>query len=153
MRILNEKAIELKQDAIKSGKDKDANATKTLSAYYNNMADSYNRAGKIDDAVKTYELAAQTDPTSAAQSYFNIGAVLTNAGKADEANAAFEKCIAADPCRASAPRATMFSPEAASLVISTRRSRREVYSTITTASASAGTGAPVMMETAWPGST
>jgi tetratricopeptide (TPR) repeat protein len=97
-----QKAIELKQDAIKNGKDKDPNATKNLAAYYNNMADSYNRAGKIDDAVKTYELAAQADPGATAQSYFNIGAVLTNAGRADEANAAFDKCIAADPTRAEA---------------------------------------------------
>ncbi|MGC2329632.1 MAG: carboxypeptidase regulatory-like domain-containing protein [Candidatus Sulfotelmatobacter sp.] len=96
------KAIDLKQDAIKSGKDKDANATKNLAAYYNNMADAYNRAGRIDDAVKTYELAAQADPSAAAQSYFNIGAVLTNAGKVDEAVVAFDKCIAADPTRAEA---------------------------------------------------
>ncbi|HLW83666.1 MAG TPA: tetratricopeptide repeat protein [Candidatus Sulfotelmatobacter sp.] len=97
-----QKAIELKQEAIKAGKDKDANATKNLSAYYNNMADAYNKAGRIDDAVKTYEMAAQADPSSAAQSYFNIGAVLTNAGKPDEAVAAFDKCIAADPTRAEA---------------------------------------------------
>jgi tetratricopeptide (TPR) repeat protein len=97
-----QKAIELKQDAIKTGKDKDPNATKMLAAYYNNMADAYNRAGKIDDAVKTYELAAQADPSSVAQSYFNIGAVLTNAGKVDDAVVAFDKCIAADPTRAEA---------------------------------------------------
>jgi tetratricopeptide (TPR) repeat protein len=97
-----QKAIELKQEAIKTGKDKDPNATKMLAAYYNNMADAYNRAGKIDDAVKTYELAAQADPSSVAQSYFNIGAVLTNAGKVDEAVVAFDKCIAADPTRAEA---------------------------------------------------
>jgi tetratricopeptide (TPR) repeat protein len=96
------KAIELKQEAIKAGKDKDPNATRNLAAYYNNMADAYNRAGKIDDAVKTYELAAQADPSSVAQSYFNIGAVLTNAGKVDEAVVAFDKCIAADPTRAEA---------------------------------------------------
>jgi tetratricopeptide (TPR) repeat protein len=97
-----QKAIELKQEALKTGKDKDPNATKMLAAYYNNMADAYNRAGKIDDAVKTYELAAQADPSSVAQSYFNIGAVLTNAGKVDEAVVAFDKCIAADPTRAEA---------------------------------------------------
>jgi tetratricopeptide (TPR) repeat protein len=97
-----QKAIDLKQEGIKSGKDKDPDATKHLSAYYNNLADAYNKAGKIDDSVKTYEIAAQTDPSSAAQSYFNIGAVLTNAGRADDAIAAFDKCIAADPNRADA---------------------------------------------------
>src|SRR5208337_5585824 len=82
--------------------DKDPNATKNLAAYYNNLAEAYAKAGKIDDAVKTYELSAQTDPGAAAQAYFNTGAVLTNAGKADEALAAFDKCIAADPTRAEA---------------------------------------------------
>ena len=52
-----EKAVEIKQSATN---DKDPNATKTLAAYYNNLADALYRAKKIDDAVKTYELAAQT---------------------------------------------------------------------------------------------
>ena len=56
----------------------------------------------MEDAVKTYELAAQVDPSNAAQYYFNTGAVLTNAGKIDEALAAFDKVIAADPNRADA---------------------------------------------------
>src|ERR1700729_1286704 len=88
-----QKAVQLKQAATN---EKDPNATKTLAAYYNNLAEAYSRAGKIDDAIKTYEMAAQTDPTSAAQYYFNEGAVLTNGGKADQAIAAFDKSIAAD---------------------------------------------------------
>ena len=94
-----QKAVDLKKAATN---DKDPNATKNLAAYYNNLADAYAKAGKIDDAVKTYELSAQTDPSAAAQAYFNIGAVLTNAGKADQAIGAFDKCIAADPNRADA---------------------------------------------------
>jgi tetratricopeptide (TPR) repeat protein len=94
-----QKAVQLKQAVTN---DKDPNATKTLAAYYNNLAEAYARAGKIDDAVKTYAIAAQTDPTAAAQYYFNSGAVLTNAGKADDAIAAFDKAIAADPNRADA---------------------------------------------------
>ena len=74
----------------------------SLAAYYNNLADAYAKARKIDDAVKTYQLAAQTDPSSVAQAYFNIGAVLTNSGRPDEANAAFDKCLAADPNRTEA---------------------------------------------------
>jgi tetratricopeptide (TPR) repeat protein len=90
-------------DLKKGTPDKDAaKQAQNLAAYYNNLADAYYRAKKIDDAVKTYELAAQTDPPSAAQAYFNIGAVLTNSGKPDEANAAFDKCLAADPNRAEA---------------------------------------------------
>ncbi len=94
-----QKAVDIKKAATN---DKDPNAAKNLAAYYNNLADALNKAKKTDDAVKTYEMAAQVDPTSAAQSYFNIGAVYTNAGKADDAIAAFDKCIAADPTRAEA---------------------------------------------------
>jgi tetratricopeptide (TPR) repeat protein len=93
------KAIDLK----KATPEKDAAAqAKTLAAYYNNLGEAYARERKFDDAVKTYELAAQTDPTNAAGYYFNEGAVLTNAGKPDEANAAFDKSIAADPNKAEA---------------------------------------------------
>jgi tetratricopeptide (TPR) repeat protein len=93
------KALELKLAATN---DKDPNRTKTLAAYYNNLAEAYSKAGKVDDAMKTYDQAAQADPSAAAQYYFNMGAVLTNAGKADEAVAAFDKCIAADPTKAEA---------------------------------------------------
>jgi tetratricopeptide (TPR) repeat protein len=94
-----QKALQLKQAATN---EKDPNATKTLAAYYNNLAEAYSKAGKIDDSVKTYEQAAQADPSAAAQYYFNMGAVLTNAGKADQAIQAFDKCIAADPTKAEA---------------------------------------------------
>lgn len=94
-----QKAVEIKKGVTN---DKDPNAAKNLAAYYNNLADAYYKDKKIDDAVKTYEMAAQVDPSSVAQSYFNIGAVLTNSGRPDEANAAFDKAIAADPTRAEA---------------------------------------------------
>ncbi len=94
-----QKAIELKQKTP----DKDANAqAKTLAAYYNNLAEAYAKGNKVDDAVKTYALAAQTDPSAASQYYFNTGAVLTNAGKVDDAITAFDKVIAADPNKADA---------------------------------------------------
>jgi len=94
-----QKAVQLRQAVTN---DKDPNAAKNLAAYYNNLAEAYAKAGKVDDAVKTYALAAQTDPTAAAQYYFNTGAVCTNAGKVDDAIAAFDKVIAADPTRADA---------------------------------------------------
>jgi tetratricopeptide (TPR) repeat protein len=95
-----QKAIDLKKSATN---EKDpAAAAKTLAAYYNNLAEAYAKANKVDDAVKTYEMAAQADPSNAAQYYFNTGAVLTNAGKVDDALKAFEKVIAADPNRADA---------------------------------------------------
>src|ERR1700724_381095 len=83
-----QKAVQVKQ-AVTNEKDPDA--AKKLAAYYNNLADALNKSKKIDDAVKAYEKAAQVDPSSAAQSYFNIGAVYTNAGRADDANVAFDK--------------------------------------------------------------
>jgi tetratricopeptide (TPR) repeat protein len=94
-----QKAVDLKKATIN---DKDPNAAKNLAAYYNNLADALNKAHKIDESVKTYEMAAQVDPTAAGQSYFNIGAVYTNAGKVDDAIVAFDKVIAADPTRADA---------------------------------------------------
>jgi tetratricopeptide (TPR) repeat protein len=97
------KAIQLLQDSIQNGKEKDApKANQKLAGFYTNLADAYARNKKIDDAVKSYEMAAKVDPPSAAGAYFNIGAVYTNAGRVDDANAAFDKCIAADPSRAEA---------------------------------------------------
>jgi tetratricopeptide (TPR) repeat protein len=95
-----QKAIDLKKAATNE-KDPSA-AAKSLAAYYNNLAEAYAKANKVEDAVKTYQLAAQTDPTNAGQYYFNTGAVLTNAGKVDDALVAFDKVIAADPNRADA---------------------------------------------------
>jgi tetratricopeptide (TPR) repeat protein len=102
-----ESAIESYQKAVDIKKaappDKDpAASAKTLAAYYNNLAEAYAKENKTDDAVKTYALAAQADPTAASQYYFNTGAVLTNAGKVDDAIAAFDKVIAADPNKADA---------------------------------------------------
>jgi tetratricopeptide (TPR) repeat protein len=95
-----QKAVDLKKAAPP---DKDpAAAGKTLAAYYNNLAEAFAKENKTDDAVKTYALAAQADPTAAAQYYFNTGAVLTNSGKVDDAIAAFDKVIAADPNKADA---------------------------------------------------
>jgi len=95
-----QKAIDLKQNAA----DKDPNAAKVIAGYYNNLADAYGRSRppKVEEAIKAYDLAAQTDPSGAGQYYFNEGATLTNAGKADEANAAFDKCLAIDPTRTEA---------------------------------------------------
>jgi tetratricopeptide (TPR) repeat protein len=94
-----QKAIDLKKGATT---DKDPNAASNLAAYYNNMAEAYAKSGKTDDAIKTYEMAAQADPPHAAGYYFNEGAVLTNSGKVDPALAAFDKVIATDPNRADA---------------------------------------------------
>jgi tetratricopeptide (TPR) repeat protein len=95
-----QKALELRSTSEAAQKDPDNN--KKLAAYYNNLADVYAKANKVDDAVATYNKAAQLDPTGAATYLFNEGAILTNAGKVDDAIAVFDKVIAADPTKAEA---------------------------------------------------
>ena len=94
------KAIDMRGSSEAAAKD--PNNAATMAAYYNNLAEVYAKSGKVDDAVATYNKAAQADPTHAGQYQFNIGAVLTNAGKVDDAIAAFDKVIAADPSKADA---------------------------------------------------
>jgi len=97
-----QKAIEIRQKTIETATKKDPEDTKRLAAYYNNMGEANGKAGKVDDALKAYTMAAQVNPEGAASYYYNAGAVLTNAGKVDDAIAAFDKCIAADPNKAEA---------------------------------------------------
>lgn len=75
-------------------------AIKPTADYYNNLAQAQARSGQTDQAIQSYNQAAQLDPTRAAMFYFNLGAVLTNTGKVDDAIDAFKKAIAADPNRA-----------------------------------------------------
>jgi tetratricopeptide (TPR) repeat protein len=75
-------------------------AIRPVGAYYNNMGEAFAKSGRTEEAIKTYQEAAQIDPPAAGQYYFNLGAVLTNTGKVDEAIQAFDKSIAAEPARA-----------------------------------------------------
>jgi tetratricopeptide (TPR) repeat protein len=95
-----QKAIELRSASDAAQKDPENNLK--MAAYYNNLAEAYSKAHKIDDSVANYNKAAQLDPAHAATYFFNEGAVLTNAGKGDEAIVAFDKVIAADPTKAAA---------------------------------------------------
>ena len=97
-----QKAIDLKRKSIEAAAKKDPDDSKRLAAYYNNLGEADGKAGKIDDAVKAYNQAAQINPEGAASYYYNAGAVFTNAGKVDDAIAAFDKCIAVDPTKADA---------------------------------------------------
>jgi len=97
-----QKAIDIRQKSIDASTKKDPDDTKRLAAYYNNMGEAAGKAGKVDEALKAYSMAAQVNPDGAAGYYYNAGAVLTNAGKVDDAIAAFDKCIAADPNKAEA---------------------------------------------------
>jgi tetratricopeptide (TPR) repeat protein len=95
-----QKAIELRGASDTAQKDPENNVK--MAAYYNNLAEAYSKANKVDDSVTNYNKAAALDPTHAATYLFNEGAVLTNAGKVDDAIAAFDKVIAADPTKAEA---------------------------------------------------
>jgi tetratricopeptide (TPR) repeat protein len=97
-----EKAVDLKQKAVDADTKKNPDEIKRLASYYNNLGQAQAKAGKIDDAAKAYNQAAQVDPSGAAQYYFNLGAIMTNSGRVDDAIAAFDKSIAADPNRADA---------------------------------------------------
>ena len=102
-----QKAIAEKQAAAQAG-EKDPKMNEKLAGYYNNLGDAQAKAGKADDAVKSYNQAATLDPSSAGMYYFNLGAVLTNQNKSNDptlrqnAVDAFDKAIAADPSRADA---------------------------------------------------
>jgi len=76
--------------------------SKGLGADHSGLALALARQGKADAGMAECDKAAQADPTTASQCYFNQGAILTNLGKADDANAAFDKAIAADPNHADA---------------------------------------------------
>ena len=98
-----QKAIELRKALAADPLNKEAaESPQKLAAYYNNLAEVLNKAGKVDESVKTYHQAAEADPPHAGQYLFNAGAVLTNAGRVDDALAAFDAVIAADPKKADA---------------------------------------------------
>jgi len=96
-----QKAVDIKQKTFDASAKK-PDDVKQLGAYYNNLGDAYSKAGKIDDAVKSYAQASQINPEGAGGYYYNMGAVLTNAGRLDDAIGAFDKAIAADPTKADA---------------------------------------------------
>jgi tetratricopeptide (TPR) repeat protein len=95
-----QKAIELRGASDAAQKDPENN--KKMAAYYNNLAEAYSKANKVDDSVANYNKAAGLDPSGAGTYLFNEGAVLTNAGRVDDAIVAFDKVIAADPTKAEA---------------------------------------------------
>jgi tetratricopeptide (TPR) repeat protein len=104
-----QKAVDIRQKALDAAPTpKPADATKTLASLYNNKGKAEAQLGKTDDAVKSYNQAAQLDPTGAGMYYYNLGAILTNANTKNNeqmrkaAAEAFDKAIAADPNRADA---------------------------------------------------
>ncbi len=72
---------------------------------HGNLAISYQRLRKYDQAIEAYKnalaaLADRPDPVSESEYYFNLGLVYGNKGDADPAVEAMEKAAALDPGRA-----------------------------------------------------
>jgi len=65
------------------------------------QGNAYLKLKKIDDAVRSYNRAADLDPNPGL-AYFNLCATLYNTGDVDGALSACDKAIAADPTRADA---------------------------------------------------
>jgi tetratricopeptide (TPR) repeat protein len=97
-----QKAIDVRQKQTVPAKQTPEQATvqaEDLAGYYNNLAHAEAKSGKLDEAVKSYNQAAQINPSGAYLYYYNQGAILYNAGKPDEAIEAYDKSIAADPTK------------------------------------------------------
>ena len=103
-----QKALDLKQKAAETAKEKNPDANKVLAQFYNNLGKAQAQLGKTGEAVKAYNQAAQLDPASAGMYYFNLGAILTNGNVRNDGEMrkaavdAFDKAIAADPAKADA---------------------------------------------------
>lgn len=50
------------------------------------------RKGKVDEAIKNYDLAIQLEP-NCAEAYYNKGCALENQGKIDESNKCYERAF------------------------------------------------------------
>ncbi|HEY6129044.1 MAG TPA: tetratricopeptide repeat protein [Candidatus Acidoferrum sp.] len=88
---LNEKAVSELEAAKSASNEKDPNLQLILAR----LGDSYDAAGRTDDAIAAYKRAIEIKPT--ASYYNNLGGILGRAGKIDEATVAFQKCADLDP--------------------------------------------------------
>ncbi len=70
--------------------------------YLNNLTVVYALSGDIENAMEYADQAAAVDPTKAAQSFYDIGAVLTNRRNTAGAIEAFKRTVKADPNMAEA---------------------------------------------------
>merc|ERR1719203_2731863 len=63
---------------------------------HSNYANMLSAIGRLDDAVKHYELAIQSDPTNP-QPHKNYGTMLFNTNKLDEAEVQFKEAARLSP--------------------------------------------------------
>jgi|SRR5450631_395299 tetratricopeptide (TPR) repeat protein len=110
-----QKAIELKKTAMSSATTPPkapapggVTDKQLLATYYDNMAASAAKIGKIDDAIADYKQAIDLDPAGAGHYYLNLGILLTNSNRKGDPDVTkqavdvFDKAIAADPAIAEA---------------------------------------------------
>ncbi|MGO8736342.1 MAG: tetratricopeptide repeat protein [Terriglobia bacterium] len=69
---------------------------------HNNLGGVYAEMGKIDDAQKEFQKAADINPPGASTYYYNLGVVMVNQGKMDEAAVALKKATDLNPTNANA---------------------------------------------------
>jgi tetratricopeptide (TPR) repeat protein len=70
--------------------------------YYGSLTLAYAMAGDVEKAMEYADTAAAIDPSRAAQSFYDIGAVLTNRGNNEGAVESFRRAVEADPGMADA---------------------------------------------------
>jgi Flp pilus assembly protein TadD len=70
--------------------------------YYGSLTLAYAMAGDVEKAMEYADTAAAIDPSRAAQSFYDIGAVLTNRRNNAGAVEAFRRAVEADPAMADA---------------------------------------------------
>lgn len=113
----NANAVELLSDAIQSGRTADVEkaisglqqavfANSNNIALVNLLAETYDRAGRIEEAAKLLEASAvnsvKTDRSVAAMHYVSLGEIFEKSDKFSEARRAYEKAIAIRELEASA---------------------------------------------------
>jgi tetratricopeptide (TPR) repeat protein len=67
-----------------------------------NMGVLLNKMGKVAESQEAFKKAAAANPSSSAQSFYDLGVTMFNSGHTDEAVDSFKKAIAADPNSAEA---------------------------------------------------
>lgn len=95
LKDLSDKAVAEFQEAQKSAPEKDQNQA----LIWGNLGQSYDLAGRNDEAAQAYQQAANLKPDDPG-AYNNLGNVLAKAGKIDEARAAYTKSAELDPTKA-----------------------------------------------------
>jgi tetratricopeptide (TPR) repeat protein len=85
----NNEALEIYKKAIALKPDN--------AAFYTNMGVILSKMEKDSESEEAFRKAAEINPASAAQNWYNIGAIQLNNGRMPEAAEYFRKSIAADP--------------------------------------------------------